>query len=202
MTGCGSSVSVIIIRLQRANNASTSAMSRIARISLRSCPAQNPRPRAATTTTRTSGFAAMLSSVACNSPMSAVERALNWPGRFSVTVAIPSVVSTRSKASSWVVVLDVIDSSVSRVVTSERNAARDQAMLVRLPLEAFLEVRMRDANQALRTLRDRFSLQVDHSILRDDEHHVGPWRGDDVARCEVQHDPAAALATLRIRRRQ
>ena len=80
----------------------------MARISLRSCPAQNPRPLAASTTTRTVGSAARRSKVDCSSSMSALESALNWPGRLSVSVATPSFVSVSSRASVCVVAFDVM----------------------------------------------------------------------------------------------
>ena len=54
------------MRLQRAKSASTSATPAMARSSLRSWPAQNPRPSAASTTTRMPGSAATRSSVACS----------------------------------------------------------------------------------------------------------------------------------------
>src|SRR5262245_45149766 len=195
MTGCGSRGKVIIIRLQRANSDSTSATSPVARISLRSWPEQNPRPRAASTTTRILESAAIRSSVDCNSSMSALESALNCPGRFNVTVAIPSVVSTSSNSSACVVASGVM-------VPSKRDAVRDQAMLVCLTFEALTEVGMSNPNQGLGTFRNGFSLQVDDSVLGDDVHHVGAWCGDDVAGCQVQHDAAPALAALLVGRRQ
>src|SRR6185503_8536107 len=157
MTGCGSVVIVIIMRLQRANSASTSGTLPIARISLRSCPAQNPRPLAASTTTRIVESAARRSKVDCSSSMSALESALNWPGRLSVTVATPSFVSVSSRASVCVVAFDVMcvplsvwisDLSTTRSAPapptsgtpSERNAARDQPVLVRLPFETLAKV--------------------------------------------------------------
>src|SRR5262245_13545950 len=75
-------------------------------------------------------------------------------------------------------------------------------MLVRLAFETFPEVRMRNANQGLGTFSDRFPLQIDEAVLRDDVHHVGAWRGDDVALRQVQHDAAAALAAFLVSRRQ
>ena len=56
-------------------------------------------PRAANTTTRTPGSDPIRSSADCSSSMSARERALNWPGRFRVIVAMPSCDSTSSTPS-------------------------------------------------------------------------------------------------------
>ncbi len=53
MTGCGMCVSATMRLEQRAKTPSTNFGSRSARISLRSCPAQNARPAPAITTTRT-----------------------------------------------------------------------------------------------------------------------------------------------------
>src|SRR5262249_17451091 len=103
--------------------------------------------------------------------------------------------STSSNSSACVVASGVM-------VPSKRDAVRDQAMLVRLAFEALTEVGMSNPNQSLGTFRDGFSLQVDDSVLGDDVHHVRAGCGDDVARCEVQHDAAAALAALVVGRRQ
>ena len=59
MTGWGKRVSVSIMRLQSSNSWRCQASSpACARISLRSCPAEKPRPFAASTITRTAGSAA------------------------------------------------------------------------------------------------------------------------------------------------
>src|SRR6266536_1400666 len=191
MTGCGSVVMVIIMRLHRAKSDSTSDTLPMARISLRSCPAQNPRPFAASTTTLTVGSAARRSKVDCSSSMSSLESALNWPGRLSVSVATLSFVSVSSRASVCVVAFDVMC-----VLLSERKTAWDQTVLVRLAFETLAKVRMRDADQRPGPFGDGFPLQIDHPVLGDDEHDVGTGCGDHIAWRQVQHDPAAALAAL------
>src|SRR4030095_1613347 len=196
MTGCGSVVMVIIMRLQRANSDSTSGTLSMARTSLRSCPAQKPRPLAASTTTRTAGSAARRSKADCSSSMSALESALNCPGRLSVIVAIPSFVPVSSRASVCVAFV------VMCAPWSERNPARDQPVLVRLAFETLAKVRMRDADERPGAFGDRLPLQIDHPVLGDDEHDVGARRGHDVALRQAQHDPAAALAALVVGRRE
>src|SRR5580765_2657393 len=213
MTGCGSVVMVIIMRLQRAKSDSTSRTSPMERISLRSCPAQNPRPLAASTTTLTVGSAARRSNVVCSSSMSALDSALNWPGRLSVNVATPSFVSVSSRASVCVVAFGVIclppsgvnfrshyESRCCRASdidhASERQTARDQTVLVRLAFETLAKVRMRDADQCLGAFGDGLPLQIDHPILGHDEHDVRSRCRHDVALSQVQHDPATALAAL------
>src|SRR5262245_8748072 len=171
------------MRLQRAKSDSTSATPAMARISLRSWPEQNPRPRAASTTTRMPGSAATRSSIACISSMSAPESALNWPGRLRVRVAMPSVVSKRRRVSALVAVLDVMDSPSFEC--SERDAAWDETVLVCLPLEVVPEIRVRDPDERLGPLRDRFAFQVDDAVLGDDIHHIRARRGHDVSRREI-----------------
>src|ERR1035437_4164938 len=53
---------------------------------------------------------------------------------------------------------------------------------------------MGDGNESLGALGNRLALEVDYSIFGSDVHHVGTWRGDDVALCQVQDDPATAVA--------
>src|SRR5262245_24111781 len=100
----------------------------------------------------------MPSSADCSSSMSALDRPLNWPGRFNVTVAIPSFFSTSSRASACVAAFDVMDP------LSERNAVRDQAMLVRLAFEALPKIRMRNADEGLGAFGDRFPLEIDDAV--------------------------------------
>ena len=67
ITGWGIRVTVVIRSLHSANNAFCQAASSVcARISARSCPAQNPRPSAARTTTRAVTSSASASSSACS----------------------------------------------------------------------------------------------------------------------------------------
>ena len=71
-------------------------------------------------------------------------------------------------------------------------------MLVGLLLKLRTEIRMCDGDERFCALRDRLSLQVDHAVFRDDVHHVGARRGDDVAGRQVQYDAAAGRAPLAI----
>src|SRR4030095_9209445 len=190
MTGGASLAIVIIMRLQRAKSASTSAASAMARISLRSWPEQNPRPFAASTTAPMPRSATTRSSVPCISSMSAPESALNWPGRLSVRVATPSVVSKSSRLAALVVVLDVMGGPPAPMAL-ERDSAWDQPMFKSLSLEILPEVRGRDSDECLVPLRHRLALQVHDAVLGDDVHHIGAWRGHDVSLREIQHDPAA-----------
>src|SRR5262245_49865123 len=75
-------------------------------------------------------------------------------------------------------------------------------MLVGLAFEALTEVGMRDPDERLSALSDRFPSQIHDAVLGDDVHDVGAWRGNDVARRQIQHDAAAALAALVVSGRQ
>ena len=189
MTGCGSVVMVIIMRLQRANSASTSGTLPIARISLRSCPAQNPRPLAASTTTRTVGSAARRSKVDCSSSMSALESALNWPGRLSVSVATPSFVSVSSRALG---LRRGIRCHVPAPVVCAEKAARNQTVLVCLTLETLAKVRMRDADQRVGAFGDGlpFRLTIPYSVTM----NMTSERG------VVTTLPCVRFSTIRLRR--
>src|SRR6185436_10775876 len=204
MTGCGSRVIVSIIRLQRATSDSTSVTPAMPRISLRSWPAQKPRPLAASTTTRTRGSSAMRSNADCSSLMRALDSALNCAGRLSVTVAMPSAMSTSSWVSAWFAGADI--GPLRRIsagrLPSEREASRDQPVLVGFALQRFAEVRMRDADQGLGALGHRLALQVRQAVLGDDEHDIRARRGHDVARRQPEDDSASPLAALVIRRRE
>src|SRR3990167_8074854 len=82
------------------------------------------------------------------------------------------------------------------------EAPRDQAVFTSLALEAFTEVGMGKRDQHPGPFGDRAALEVGDAIFSDDIHHVRPRGGDDVARGQVEHDAAAALALLLVGRRQ
>ena len=76
IVGCGNCVSFIIIALQRSNSIRCQPMSRCARISFRSWPAEKPLPLAAITTTRTSLSAPAASSSAASASIIASDSGL------------------------------------------------------------------------------------------------------------------------------
>src|SRR5262252_4022148 len=84
----------------------------------------------------------------------------------------------------------------------EGYAAGDEPVLVRLPLEVLTEVRMGDPDERSSSLGHRLSLQVHDAVLGNDEHDVRTRRRHDVSLRQAEHDPAAALAALFVRRRQ
>src|SRR5688500_1120800 len=108
---------------------------------------------------------------------------------------MPSAVWHSRMASAAVVAADVMRPS-SLSIASERDATRDETVLVRLPLQLLLEVRMRDPDEGLDALRDRLPFQVDHPVLGDHVHDVGARRRYDVPRRQVEDDPAATIAPL------
>src|SRR5262249_52296098 len=77
----------------------------------------------------------------------------------------------------------------------------DQTVRTSFPLEGVAKVRMGERNHRLGPLRDRLSLEIDHPVLGDHEHHVASRRGDDVAGCEAQDDAAGAHTVTLVRRR-
>jgi hypothetical protein len=77
ITGWGILVKVTIRWLHSANSADCHTVSSVrARISARSCPAQNPRPSAARTTTRAVASPASASSSACSAAIISRDRGL------------------------------------------------------------------------------------------------------------------------------
>ena len=61
---------------------------------------------------------------------------------------------------------------------------------------------MRKCNDSLGAFRDGPSLQVDHPEFGNQIHHVRARRRHDIAGSKVKHDPAAALTSLFIGRRE
>ena len=96
ITGCGSVVSLVNVRLHAAKSSRCHAASACARSSFRSCPAQNPRPAAASTTTRTPRSDAMRSSSASSAASIGRDSALKRSPRLSVTVQTPATVDERT----------------------------------------------------------------------------------------------------------
>src|SRR5262249_25248330 len=98
MTGWGGRLGVSIIRLQCRKSALRALRSPIARISLRSWPAQKALPSPAITTTRTDGSFSIASRCSCSDSMTARESELSWRGRARTSQAAAPRSSRRTTA--------------------------------------------------------------------------------------------------------
>ena len=99
MTGLGMVASASTIGLKCLCTVSSGAVSPAASrsaCSRRSCPAQKPRPAPVSTTARTAGSAATSRTVSSSASFSSTVSELSASGRFSVTVATPSLAWSRT----------------------------------------------------------------------------------------------------------
>ena len=69
-------------------------------------------------------------------------------------------------------------------------------MFIRLTLKPLAKVWMGNADERFSAFGDGLSLEIDHAVFGHDIHDIGARRGHNVARREVEHNPAATVAPL------